>query len=414
MKCSIRNFESHGQRLMSEWKTPSKGLGDFWKRLEENELAQGQSKRQPPSIFKDGNKQLQRMANEVSVAAFDGTVGGDVLTDTTQVIERQDDLDEDSDADADNLSSLLSRHTAITPTVSVEISKPEDISIQNTEAVLRLLPTIYYLAGGGDPNCSSERRSPYMVNGADFSDILWDYRSEVLEKAESMDLLEIVERLDVNNMYLFEQNDIKSSHFHALGAKHWSVITSNTLKTKVSKELLSEIGRKAVEISRMTHEDAQYYVDHTSGNKEFRRLLRSFEDDFLWHKANFNELELIEQFLNPFLKTFFRRMPSYKGRWDAEFGPSKCRRRMDDPTAKGRRPDYFMELIHAGLTCYLIVLKAKKSRQTSQIQTDTEKVAQFLKDSIDQLARATVDVSREKATVYIMELAAKGAYIMKE
>ncbi|KAF9341833.1 hypothetical protein BGX26_008580 [Mortierella sp. AD094] len=96
---------------------------------------------------------------------------------------------------------------------------------------------------------------------------------------------------------------------------------------------------------------------------------------------------------------------------------------MDDPTAKGRRPDYFLELILAGLTCYSVVFEAKKSRQTSPTQTDTEKVANLLKDSIDYLARAAVDVSKiklfgvvvvgEKATVYTMELAAKGVYVMK-
>ena len=36
-KCSVRSYQSHGQRLKSEWNTPSKGLGDFWKRLAEKE-----------------------------------------------------------------------------------------------------------------------------------------------------------------------------------------------------------------------------------------------------------------------------------------------------------------------------------------------------------------------------------------
>ncbi|KAG0010041.1 hypothetical protein BGZ82_003717 [Podila clonocystis] len=202
------------------------------------------------------------------------------------------------------------------------------------------------------------------------------------------------------------------------------MITKSTLQTRVTNEMLSEIGMKAVEISRMIHVDAQDHVDSTAGNKEIRRLLTSlFEDDFLWDKADFNELELMQHLFNPFLKTFFGGMPGCKGRWDKEFEPSRDRRQMDDPNAKGRRPDYFMELILAGLTCYLIVLEAKKSRQTSPTQTDIEKVACLLKDSIDYLARAAVDVSNiklfgvvvvgEKATVYTMELAAKGVYVMK-
>ncbi len=81
---------------------------------------------------------------------------------------------------------------------------------------------------------------------------------------------------------------------------------------------------------------------------------------------------------------------------DKAFEPSRDRRQMDEPNAKGRRPDYFMELILPGLTCYLMVLEAKKSRQTSPTQTDTEKVANLLKDSIDHMARAAVDVNKIK------------------
>jgi len=227
-------------------------------------------------------------------------------------------------------------------------------------------------------------------------------------------------------MYLFEKDDSKSSlFFHALGSKHWSAITKSTLRTRVTKDILFEIGMKAIEISRMIHDDAQDHVDNTAGNKEIRRLLTSlFEDDFLWDKTDFNELELMQHMFNPFLKTFFGGMPGCKGRWyiciplicyvrielkrersiddvyfidrDAAFEPSRIRRQMNDPTAKGRRPDYFMELILAGLTCYLIVLEAEKSRQTSPTQTDTEKVANLLKDSIVYLARAAVDVSKIK------------------
>ena len=117
-------------------------------------------------------------------------------------------------------------------------------------------------------------------------------------------------------MYLFDQEDSKSSLFHALGANHWSTITKSTLRTRVTKDMLSEIGTKAVEISRMVHEDAQDHTDSTAGNREIRRLLTSlFEDDFLWDRADFNELELVQHLFNPFLKTFFGGMPGCKGRW---------------------------------------------------------------------------------------------------
>ena len=62
-------------------------------------------------------------------------------------------------------------------------------------SILKPTPAIYYLAGGGKSDCSRERRSPYMVNGIDVSDLLWDYRWKILERAERMEPLESVERL---------------------------------------------------------------------------------------------------------------------------------------------------------------------------------------------------------------------------
>jgi len=42
VRCSVRRYQSNGQRLKAEWSTPSKGLSNFWKRLEENESDQDQ------------------------------------------------------------------------------------------------------------------------------------------------------------------------------------------------------------------------------------------------------------------------------------------------------------------------------------------------------------------------------------
>ncbi|KAK3844679.1 MAG: hypothetical protein J3R72DRAFT_65445 [Linnemannia gamsii] len=493
--CNIRNYQSHGQRLKAVWNTPSRGLGDFWDRVQEKE-SDREHLRTITSVLKrralrsagtntlkafnavdrnlsfdddhdestprrkrqgkGTNKTNQDMGNG-KTSALSGATGDWAVAGMPQLMEEQDDVDGDPFVDAYGFEGALSESAAATPSKMfksprptlrpaaatspkmvrsskptratptpskmVRSSKPTGATPQPMVAALDPMPAIYYLAGGGDSDCSKECRSPYVVNAIDVSDILWTYRSEILEKAEQMEYLESVERLVVNNIYLFEQGDSKSSLFHALGAKHWSTITKNTLQTRVTKAMLSEIGMKAVEISRMTHEDAQEHVDSTASNKEIRRLLTSLlEDNFLWDKADFNELELLQNLFNPFLKTFFGGMPSCKGRWDKEFEPSKDRRQMDDPNAKGRRPDYFMELILPGLTCYLMVLEAKKSRQTSSTQTDMEKVANLLKDSIDYLARAAVDVSNiklfglvivEKATVYTMNLAAKGVYIMK-
>ncbi|KAI1313880.1 hypothetical protein EDD11_002415 [Mortierella claussenii] len=426
VQCSIRNYQSHGQRLKSEWNTPSKGLGDFWKHLNfDDDHAESNSKRQRrDTAMNDDDKQLQEIEDGETAAVSDGAMGIGVVAGMLQVMEGQDNVDEDSFTEADNFERALPEPAAATFTMMVGSSEPTEVSLQPAAAILKPMPAIYDLTGGGDQDFSREGWSPYVVNGVDVSDILWDYRSEILEKAERMEPLEPVERLAVNNIYLFEQEGPKCSLFDALGAKHWSTITKSTLRTRVTKEMLSEIGMKAVEISRITPEDARTHVDSTAGNKEIRRLLTSlFEDDFLWDKVDFNELELMQHLFNPFLKTFFGGMSNCKGQWGRGFKPSRDRRQMDDPTAKSRRPDFFMELILAGLTCYLIVLEAKKPCQTSPTQTDTEKVANLLRDNIDYLARAAVNVSKikifgvvvvgEKATVYTMQLVAKDVYVMK-
>lgn len=104
----------------------------------------------------------------------------------SQIVEGQNDIDEDPLAEAN--------YAVATPTIMVGSSKPTGVS-QPATAILNPMPAVYYLAGGGDSDCSRERRSPYMVNGIDVSDILWDYRSKILKKAERMEPLESVERL---------------------------------------------------------------------------------------------------------------------------------------------------------------------------------------------------------------------------
>ncbi|KAG0332272.1 hypothetical protein BG004_001319 [Podila humilis] len=314
-----------------------------------------------------------------------------------------------SETRTNNMGTEVERGGSSTDTASapprMSASSPEYSGTdQRSKHTLEITSAIYNLAGGGSPDCSRERRSAYMVDGYDISDTLWDYRLRILGLAEQMQPLESTERL---NIYLFDQKDCSSSLFYAIGAKRWATLTKSTLEKKLTSGILSVIGDMSIEISRMTYKDAQDHVDSITGNKELRRILSSlFEDDYLWNnKKDANELEMIQHKFNPFLKAFFGRTPGY------------------DPTAKGRRPDYFLESNLESLTCYLIVFEAKKTRQTSPIQTDTEKVAHLLKDCMDFLARAAVDINNiklfgivavgEMASVYTMELPAKGLYIMK-
>ncbi|KAF9086580.1 hypothetical protein BGX27_003171, partial [Mortierella sp. AM989] len=439
--CSIRRYQAHGQRLLGEWNTPGKGLGDFWKSVEgkESEMdqlrtttstlkkraiqsvqrhtlnafnavdknlrfddgndTQSTSKRQRQSTTMNNNDVHEHVLENAEPAAVPETRSSNVITGIVQ--------------DTDDLQGASSDTESAPPRITVSSSEHSGTD-QLSKPTLETTPAIYYLAGGGSSDCSRECRSAYMVDEFDISDTLWDYRSKILQLAEQMQPLESVERL---------QEDSSSSLFYTIGAKRWAAITKNTLGKKVTSEMLSEIGIKAIEISRMAYKDAQDHVDSITGNKEIRRILTSlFEDDFLWNckKDTFNELEMIQHKFNPFLKAFFGGTPGCRGHWDHDFEPSKNRRQIDDPNAKSRRPDYFLEANLENLTCYLIVFEAKKSRQTSPIQTDTEKAAHLLKDSMDSLARAAVDINNiklfgivVKASVYTMELPAKGLYIMK-
>ncbi|KAF8953439.1 hypothetical protein BGZ46_003208 [Entomortierella lignicola] len=187
VKCSARSYQSHGQRLMSEWNTPSKGLGDFWKHLSEIESAESDTinhihiektrsglsfdddqakvdskQQQRGAALNDDDKQLRDMENGETAAVSDGAVSG---------MDGQDDVDD---------YPLRMQITWNDLCLSLQQQYPR---------------TLILKAGGGDPDCSRECQSPYKVNGVDVSDIPWDYRSKILEKAERMEPLELVERL---------------------------------------------------------------------------------------------------------------------------------------------------------------------------------------------------------------------------
>jgi hypothetical protein len=134
------------------------------------------------------------MEDEETAAVSDGVVGCGVIADISQGVEGQNSVDEDPSTEANDFEGSLSEPAAA-PAMTVGSSEPSGVSSQPAPTILKPTPAIYYLAGSGDPDCSRERRSPYVVNGVDVSDILWDYRSGILEKAERMESLEPVERL---------------------------------------------------------------------------------------------------------------------------------------------------------------------------------------------------------------------------
>ncbi|KAF9978946.1 hypothetical protein BGZ65_006789, partial [Modicella reniformis] len=81
---------------------------------------------------------------------------------------------------------------------------------------------IFYLTGDGSKDCSKDLWTPWFVNGKDLAPTLWKYRERVINAAQRLAPLESsVERLAVNHIYLFEQNDTDSSLFDIIGLKDW-------------------------------------------------------------------------------------------------------------------------------------------------------------------------------------------------
>jgi len=137
----------------------------------------------------DNDKQLLDKENVGKTVSFsNGAMNDDVVADVSQVMEGKDDADEDLYAEVDTFERAFSEPAAAAPTTIIRSS-------ETAAAILKPVPAIYYLAGGGDSDCSRERWSPYMVNRVDVSDIIWNYRSKILRQAELMKPLGSVERL---------------------------------------------------------------------------------------------------------------------------------------------------------------------------------------------------------------------------
>lgn len=105
--------------------------------------------------------------------------------------------------------------------------------------------------------------------------------------------------------------------YAAIGSELWENITTNGLQLLLAKDVVLDLGEKAIQFSLISHQDAEDSVLSTpGGNKVIRKLLVAlFSTGFLWGDQDYNEAELIKNLWDPFLKTYLEPIAGCKGRW---------------------------------------------------------------------------------------------------
>ncbi|KAF9326934.1 hypothetical protein BG006_009691 [Podila minutissima] len=252
---------------------------------------------------------------------------------------------------------------------------------------------IYYLTGDGSTDCSQALWTPWLVNGQDLAPTLWKYREAVIDAAQRVaPLTSSVERLAVNHIYLFERNDTDSTLFDAVGLEDWQAITSVEIEKGVEDTVMLELQKLALELSNLSHQESEELILSWNGDTSMKKVLAGLvEDDFLWDQA---------------------------------FPPSQKRKKGLDENSLGRRPDFMLRTTLRGIVCYLFFMEAKKVRQgAAVVQDDLEKMASMMKDSIDDLSKQGIDISKVKVIclqivgteghVYAMKLEARGIYVLR-
>ncbi|KAG0310621.1 hypothetical protein BGZ97_012437, partial [Linnemannia gamsii] len=140
--------------------------------------------------------------------------------------------------------------------------------------------TVYFLVGNGDLDCSEAVRSPWMVQDIDLAN-------------------------STNSLYA------------AVGSELWDSIMTNSVQSLLAKDVILDLGEKAIQFSLMSHQDAENLVLGTvGGNIEVGKLLVAlFSSGFLWGDQYYNEAELIKNLWDPLLKTYLEPIAGCKDRW---------------------------------------------------------------------------------------------------
>lgn len=77
---------------------------------------------------------------------------------------------------------------------------------------------------------------------------------------------------------------------------------------------------------------------------------------------------------------------------DKSFPPSSTRKKKDDATLRGRRPDLFLQCDTKNGQVFPLVIEVKQAAQTGDGRGDLEKLAFLLRDSLDDIERRGIDV----------------------
>lgn len=111
--------------------------------------------------------------------------------------------------------------------------------------------------------------------------------------------------------------DSTSSLCAAVGSELWDNITSSGLRLLLDKDVLLDLGEKAIQFGLMSHQEAEDNVlGSGGGNKEVRKLLFAlFSTEFLWGDQDYNEAEFIKNVWDPFLKTYLTPIAGCNDRW---------------------------------------------------------------------------------------------------
>lgn len=231
---------------------------------------------------------------------------------------------------------------------TLDIGEDDLLSQKSTETecdrTRALSKGIYYLTGNGSTDCSEDLWTPWFIDDHDVAPALWKYRQGVIDTAQRVaPLTSSVERLyvcesflsassycfltqalpyssmfdrAVNHIYLFQQSDVSSTLFDAIGLDYWRTITSVQIKKAVDDTAMLELQKLAFEISNLSYREAGDHIMSWKGNTTMKKALAGLiEDDFLWSSEPFNEHELLIHVFDPFLKAYICDVTGSLGRW---------------------------------------------------------------------------------------------------
>ncbi|KAF9130801.1 hypothetical protein BG015_003961, partial [Linnemannia schmuckeri] len=277
---------------------------------------------------------------------------------------------------------------------------------------------------GSVDNIPPEQWTVWTVLEHDITPMLMQYR-EILLKRETSGP---VERLAITHIYLFDRDDQSSTLFYTIDdIKLWAALSHDTTSSSSQDPTsMAEVIADIIEISRtmsqLSHVDAPDYILDSKMDPQLKRLLlRLVETSHLWTGSADGEFGGFEKTLSPFIKIY---LSGIKGTATLTFPPSSARKKKDDTTLRGRRPDLFLQCDTKNGQVFPLVIEVKQAAQTGDGRGDLEKLAFFLRDSLDDLEQKGIDVrgvmvygilaAGSRCDVYALSLPARTVYKMEK